>query len=107
MEKGATAERAVVAWLRDWRGLAAERIRSGRSTDPGDIVWPGSDWLCDVKSQGRWRLPEWWREVCAEATAESSGHETSNLKPLLVLKVPGETDPGQWLAVVRLEDLEL
>jgi hypothetical protein len=96
----------VVAWLKNVRGFAAERIRSGRSTDPGDITWPGSDWLMDVKSVKAWRLPEWWRNATAEAAVESDA-TGRRVKPALVLKVPGETDPGQWLAVVRLQDLEL
>lgn len=106
MDKGAKAERAVVGWLIDHRGLAVERVRSGRSTDPGDIVWPGSDWLCDVKDHVRWRVPEWAAEVAREAVDESARTGT-RVKPLLALKVPGVTDPGRWLAVVRLEDLEL
>lgn len=54
--KGSRAELAVVHWLRDWYGWAAERIRSGRSTDAGDITWPESVWVMDVKDQQRWSL---------------------------------------------------
>ena len=104
-DKGDRAERAVVAWLTDHRGLRAERIRAGRSTDPGDITWPDSDWLLDVKHQARWSVPEWWRNACLEAEREST--ERRRIRPLLVLRRDLITDPGRWLAVVHLEDLEL
>lgn len=98
--KGNRAEVAVVNWLRNFRGFAAERIRSGRSTDAGDITWPGNEWLMDVKNQARWHVPAWWRAIRAEATTEGA-------KPILVLKLDGETDPGRWLAVLELRDVEL
>ena len=108
-DKGDRAERAVVAWLTDQRGLRAERIRAGRSTDPGDITWPNSDWLLDVKDQQRWSVQEWWRNALTEAEWETRAvtPERRRIKPLLVLKRPGITNPGRWLAVVHLEDLEL
>lgn len=51
---------------------------------------------------GRYLLP----------TVDSGGYGDGDgmaprLKPVLILKVPGVTDPGRWLAVTRLEDLEL
>jgi len=98
--KGDRAEREVVRWLQEVRGFKAERIRAGRSTDPGDITWPGSIWLCDVKNHAQWKLPAWWRAIRPKATAEG-------VRPLLVLKLDGETDPGRWLAVVELRDVEL
>ena len=61
-QRGARFERAVVGWLRDQWGLRAERIRSGRSTDAGDIAWPDSDWLLDCKSQDRWSVLRWFAE---------------------------------------------
>lgn len=104
--KGDAAERAVVAWFRDFKGFAAERIRSGRSTDPGDITWPMCDYLIDVKNRDRWRVQAWFREVADEAEVESSGGMAPNLIPCVIVKVPGETDPGRWLAVMRVEDVE-
>ena len=98
--KGNRAEVAVVNWLRDFRGFAAERIRSGRSTDAGDITWPQSRFLVDVKDRQRWSVLAWFFEAEQEA-------ERENVSPVLVLKRPGSTDPGEWLAVVRLRDLEL
>lgn len=98
--KGNRAENDVVRWLRNFRGYKAERIRSGRSTDAGDITWPDSQWLMDVKNQARWAVPAWWRAIRAEATVEQ-------VRPILVLKLDGETDPGRWLAVLELRDVEL
>ena len=96
-DKGARAERELVRWLRDVRGFDAERIRSGRSTDPGDITWPGSLQHVDVKHQRRWALPAWWAEMEAEVVG-------TPLRPLLVLRRERVTDPGRWLAVQWLED---
>ena len=103
--KGDRAERALVAWLRTERGLDAERVRAGRSLDPGDIVWTDADGrtcrrLVDVKDRRTWALPAWWREITAEA-------DSQGLDPLLVLKWPGATDVGEWLAVTRIRDTEL
>jgi len=99
-QKGDRGERAVVAWLSTFRGFLAERVKAGRAIDGGDIVWPDSPWLLDVKDQRRWMVPAWFAEVEDEATQQ-------DLQPLLILKRPGQTDPGRWLAIVRLEDLEL
>ena len=106
--KGARAELAVVKWLRDFRGFRAERVRSGRSTDAGDVVWPESRWHVDVKDQKAWRVREWMLEAERECVVQWSEEWPDRaLQPLLILKVPGETDPGKWWAVVRMEDLEL
>lgn len=96
-ERGAKFERSVVGYLRDRWGLRAERIRSGRSTDAGDIAWPGSQWLVDCKSQDRWSVLRWFVEAEAEAEAEG-------VTPMLVIDRPGTRDPGAALVVVRLSD---
>ena len=90
-EKGARAERALVAYLRSI-GLDAWRTASGYHDDGGDIYWPASPYVLDVKHQERVRLPEWWREVAAEAA-------NLNRRPLLVLRRPGSPSPATWLAV--------
>lgn len=99
-QKGDRSERAVVAWLKDFKGFRAERIKAGRMIDGGDISWPDSPWLLDVKDHKRWTLPAWFKEAEQEA-------DKQELQPLLVLKRTGETNPGRWLAVVYLQDLEL
>ena len=96
-EKGARAERDFVRWLNDWRGIPAQRNRSGNAADPGDVSWPDSPWHIDCKDQQRWRIPEWWAEVNAEAGDRS---------PVLVIKVPGEVDPSRWIAVMRVKDVD-
>jgi hypothetical protein len=100
--KGDRAERQVVDWLRS-QGIPAERVRSGRSTDAGDITWPGSRWLVDVKNRQRWAVPEWWREITAEAEVEE--HRTGiPVAPLLIVKRPGVVNPALWLAITSLSE---
>ncbi len=96
-QRGANYERRVVGYLADQFGLRAERIRSGRSTDAGDIVWPGSRWLLDAKSQQRWSLNAWFTEAESEAAAEG-------VLPALVLDRPTSDVPGRSLLIVRLCD---
>lgn len=102
--KGDAAERAMVRWLTTRVGLAAERIVSGRSTDPGDITWPGSQWLLDVKDRQRWSIQAWFKEVVREAALEERVTQEV-VKPLLIVKMPRERDPGEWVAVLRVKDL--
>lgn len=96
-QRGANAERAVVTHLRE-RGYRAERIRSGRSTDPGDIAIPDQAFLMDVKSQDRWRIPDWFTEAEQEADAEQ-------VLPMLILHRPNHGNPADWLVVIRMEDM--
>jgi hypothetical protein len=95
--RGANWERAAMHWMNDQWGLGVERIRSGRSTDAGDLTWPGSRWLVDAKSQGRWNVHPWMVEAEREADAEG-------VLPALLLDRPGTTDAGRALVVVRLRD---
>lgn len=90
-EKGAKAERALVAWLRDL-DIDAHRTASGYHQDGGDIYWPASPFVLDVKHQERVRLPEWWPEVAAEAAE-------LDREPVLVLRRPNRPNPATWLAL--------
>ena len=90
-EKGAKAERALVAYLREL-GLDAHRTASGYHQDGGDIYWPASPFVVDVKHQERVRLPEWWTEVADEALELARD-------PVLVLRRPNSPNPATWLAV--------
>lgn len=96
-QRGKRWENKVVRYLDDQFGIRAERIRSGRSTDAGDIAYPQSPWLCDCKSQDRWSVNVWMTEAEREAAAEG-------VRPMLVLDRPGVADPGAALVVVRLVD---
>ncbi|GEM_PF-3271141 len=102
-QRGARFERAVVGWLRDQWGLRAERIRSGRSTDAGDIAWPDSDWLLDCKSQDRWSVLRWFADAEFEAAVESEA-TGKRVRPVLVIDRPGTSDTGAALVVVALRD---
>jgi len=99
-QKGAQAERDLVHWLKDHRGVDAERVRSGRSLDAGDVVWAGSPYHLDVKHQGRWSVQGWFRELEEETSVAPEPYD-----PLLVLRRPGIINPGEWLAVLKVEDL--
>lgn len=93
--KGARAEVHVVNWLRDHGWPGARRYLSGDGRQPGDIDGvPGVAF--EVKDQQRHDLSGWLRQTEREAGP--------NL-PVLVVKARGKADPGQWYAVLRLEDL--
>ena len=100
--KGAQAERDLVHYLTDYRGLDADRVRSGRAQDAGDVVWPGSTWHLDVKHQTRWRVQEWFNELEEETDAARLP-----LAPLLVLRRPGIVNPSRWLAITTLKEFDL
>ena len=93
--KGARAERELVDWLKA-NGVDARRTASGYHQDVGDIRWPGSPYLLDVKNRDAWRVREWWLEVTAEA-------DELNETPLLVLRTGPK--PGEWLALLRFADV--
>jgi hypothetical protein len=93
--KGATAEVAVVNWLRAHGWPDARRYLAGDGRQPGDV--DGVPGLClEVKNQQRHDIAGWLRQVEDEAGP--------NL-PVLIVKPRGETDPGRWWAVLRVEDL--
>ncbi|MFG0329243.1 MAG: hypothetical protein ACF8PN_05025 [Phycisphaerales bacterium] len=94
-EKGAKAERALVAYLVEL-GLEAKRTASGYHQDGGDIYWPSSPYVVDVKHQERVRLPEWWREVADEALE-------LHRRPVLVLRRPNAPNPAGWAALELAE----
>jgi len=93
--KGNRAEVATVNWLREHGHPDARRYLAGDGRQPGDI--DGVPGVCiDVKDQREHRIGEWLRQVKAEAGP--------NL-PVVLVKPRGETDPGQWWAVLRFDDL--
>ena len=93
--KGATAEQAVVAYLRQHGYPDARRYLAGDGRQPGDIDGiPGV--ALEVKNQERYSLAEWVDQAVAEAR--------TNL-PVVVAKRRGKPDPGDWYAVLRFSDL--
>jgi hypothetical protein len=94
-DKGARAERELVEWLKA-NGVDARRTASGYHQDVGDIRWPGTPYLLDVKNRDAWRVREWWLEVTAEA-------DELNETPLLVLRTG--PNPADWLALLRFGDV--
>jgi hypothetical protein len=102
--KGATAERRLVAYLRTVGFGGAERaVRTGYRTvarvaaDPGDVTGtPGIIWSCkDVAEE---RLDRWFDEL--DAMAGRPGDVR-----LLVHKRAGKSDPGRWWCWMRLHML--
>lgn len=93
--KGAGAEVALVNWLRSRGWRDARRYLAGDGRQPGDI--DGVPGVClEVKNCQRHDIGAWLRQVEAAAGA--------NL-PVVVVKPRGIVDPGQWWAVMRVDQL--
>jgi Holliday junction resolvase len=94
--KGANAEREMVTWLRAHGYPDARRYLSGDGKQPGDIDGlPGV--TVEVKNCAELRIPEWLRQVEAEAAPGSL--------PVLAVRRPGLVDPGDWWAVLRWREM--
>jgi len=100
--KGHEAERKAVRWLRDHGYPDARTTRSALGHDGfdqtriGDLdAIPGI--AIDVKAANRLEIPDWLRQVRAEAGPDRL--------PLLWVWRPGLADPGDWWAIARWADL--
>lgn len=96
--KGATAERAVVRFLRAAGFPDARRYLAGDGRQPGDIdALPGVSF--EVKNQATYDFPAWLRQAVAEAGP--------NRLPVVVAKPNGVPVDrvGDWWAVMRFSDL--
>lgn len=96
-DKGARAERAVVAHLRKNGWPDARRYLAGDGLQPGDIdAIPGV--ALEVKDQARYDFPGWLRQAVTEAGPRL---------PVVVAK-PNKValdDTGEWWALLRFDDL--
>lgn len=93
--KGAVAERAVAAYMRDHGTPDARRYLAGDGHQPGDIdALPGV--AIEVKHQAVYDIPAWLRQTVAQA----DGWRV----PLLVVHPRGVTDVGDWWAITRFAD---
>lgn len=96
--KGDRAERAARDYLRTVGFPGAERTRAGYTRDAGDLhLAPGV--IAQVKDCKVLRWQEWLaglNEQAAEAQADVG---------LLVVKRPGQGNPGEWLAVMPLRKM--
>lgn len=81
-EKGAYYERAVVAFLNGYPGLATDRmLREGRQDDKGDLT--GLPWAyIQCKNRAELRVQGWWTHAVIRAGE-------LGLKPVLIFGVPG------------------
>lgn len=93
--KGVRAEVAAVNWLRAHGHPDARRYLSGDGLQPGDIDAIPAVCL-DVKDCVAFEPQKWLRQVAAEA----GPHRL----PVVWAKLRGETDPGQWMVLLRAAD---
>lgn len=108
-EKGATAERHLVTWLRDHGWPGAERaIRTGYRTndrtavDPGDVTGtPGLVW--QVKNRTDFDEPAVFAVCLAETEQQRVGADADF--GLLVQRRPGYRNPSAWWVWLPLADL--
>ena len=90
--KGARGERELAAWLTE-RGYPARRGRQySGSPDSPDVVCPSLPFHFEVKRTERLRL----HDAVSQAIADAG-----NNVPVVAHRRNG----GEWLAVLRLEDL--
>ena len=95
--KGDRAEAKARDWYRANGHHGTERTRAGYTRDAGDLhLGPGA--IAQVKDVARPWWSEWLRQLAdqkAEARADAAW---------LVVKRRGVGDPGQWLAVMTVEE---
>lgn len=90
--RGANAERAVVAWLRDNGWPDARRYLAGDGRQPGDVdAIPGV--VIEVKDVARSCWPTWCRQALAEAGPDRVA--------IVVRRERGVADVGRWPALMR------
>lgn len=97
--KGAQAEAAVAAFLREHGFVEAERRRLRGKRDAGDIAGIAGV-VVEVKDQRTLEIGKWVNEAAAEAD-----HVGPGALPLVVMKRKGTTDAGQWFAVTTLAEM--
>ena len=94
--RGADAERAVVAWLRDNGYKDARRYLAGDGRQPGDI--DGVPGLCiEVKDVAASSWPTW----CRQAEAEAGGRAW-----VVVRRKRGTPDVAKWPCTFALPGLD-
>jgi len=90
--KGSGAERAVVAWLKQWFPYADRRL-AGATLDKGDVSGiPGV--TIEIKNHATMKLSEWVKEL--ETEMKNDGAWTG----VVIHKKKGTTDVGQWYATM-------
>jgi len=93
--KGASFEREVCNWLRDWFGGEARRnLTQYQVRDEGDIVYEPFLIECKRYAKGNWHPHAWWEQVL---TASKS----AGLLPLLIYRF----DRQKPRYVFRLSDI--
>lgn len=100
--KGDEAERDFVKWLISRGYVAARRTRAGWDDDKGDINLGSSKrpLLIEVKNRKTLSVNTWLDEM--EAKMVELGDEFHDA--VLVVKRPGQADPGDWWAIRRVRD---
>jgi hypothetical protein len=90
--KGSGAERAVVAWLKQWYPYADRRL-AGATLDKGDVSGiPGV--TIEIKNQATMKLSEWLKELAVEM--KNDGAWTG----VVIHKKKGTTDVNEWYATM-------
>lgn len=95
-DKGARAERAFITWLRQCGHPDARRYLAGDGRQPGDVdAIPGV--VFEVRSRAECKPGSWMLDAEAQAGAERLA--------VTVYHPPGVSDPGRWVAMIRVEEL--
>lgn len=95
--RGDLAERAVRDYLRTHGFPGAEKTRAGYTRDHGDIH-PCPGFVVQVKNTGTYRWSEWWLQLAFQVEAANAD------VGVLVHKLRGVGDAGQWIAAMPLSE---
>jgi hypothetical protein len=91
--KGSRAELDVARWLQTMGHHKAARIQAGTHDDTGDISGlPGI--VVEVKD----RMQHNWKEYFGQLATQIINADAYT--GIIIVKRPGITDPGKWLAVM-------
>ncbi|GIG57379.1 hypothetical protein Lfu02_17510 [Longispora fulva] len=94
--KGRDAENAVVDYLRAQGFANVERRRLAGANDRGDLTGlPGV--VVEVKAEKSYKVKEWLREAETERANDAAD------LGVVWAKIPGGTDPGQWVVMMTGE----
>lgn len=106
-QRGDRAERAVRDWAVD-NYADSFKTRAGFNDDLGDVIvaHPAGRVVLQVKDVASPSWTEWFRQL--QGQVDTCRRESGGLPVVggvIVHKARGQSDPGSWRAVARLEDL--
>lgn len=99
--KGDRAEAALRDWLNANGYPTARRAKAGWDDDMGDIILERrTEQFVEVKNRAQLSVNSWLDQMEAKVKA----HPEIFTDGVLIVKRPGQGDPGEWWAIRRVRD---